>query len=132
MRPDARHPPASRFLMIHDSAAQGIAFAEFVALMALLIALTALSIDIMLPALPRIADGFGLTQANDRQLVVTAYLAGFASGQPVYGPLSDRFGRKSVLIAGLLIYAIGCLGTLMAPGFWLLLAGRAVQGLGAS
>ena len=62
-------------------------FAEFVAMMALLMALTALSIDVMLPALPMIRDEFGLTDPNRMQLVVTSYVVGFAVGQLAHGPL---------------------------------------------
>ena len=56
-------------------------FGEFIAMMAALMALTALSIDVMLPALPQIRDEFGLADPNRMQLVVTAYLIGFAVGQ---------------------------------------------------
>ena len=79
-------------------------FGEFVGLMALLMALTALSIDIMLPALPQIGSSFGLADANEAQLVVTSYMIGFAAGQLFFGPLSDRFGRKSMLMGGLAIF----------------------------
>ena len=75
-------------------------FPEFVALMASMMALTALSIDIMLPALPLIRDDLGVTDVNRQQLVVTMYVVGFGAGQLFYGPLSDRFGRKAVLGAG--------------------------------
>lgn len=109
-----------------------IRFGEFVALMALLMALTALSIDIMLVALPDIAHSFGVVRENDRQLVITAYMLGFAIGQPFHGPLSDRFGRKPVLAAGLVIFAIGSLGAVFAPSFTTLLAARALQGFGAA
>ena len=67
-----------------------IRFLEFVSLTAAMIALSALSIDVMLPALPAMAEGFAIGDPNERQLVVTLYLLGFAVGQPVYGPLSDR------------------------------------------
>ncbi|HAP99342.1 MAG TPA: MFS transporter, partial [Rhodospirillum rubrum] len=67
-----------------------IGFPEFVGLMAMLMALTALSIDVMLVALADISSDYFLADANDRQLVITAYLLGFAVGQPVWGPLSDR------------------------------------------
>lgn len=107
-------------------------FGEFVALMAAMMALTALSIDIMLPALPDIAGTYALNDPNDRQLVVTAYLLGFAAGQPLCGPLSDRFGRKPVLAAGLVIFAVGALAALVAPSFSTLLWSRAAMGLGAS
>lgn len=109
-----------------------IHFAEFVTLTALMIALTALAIDIMLVALPQIAEAYGVSEPNDRQLVVTAYLLGFAAGQPIHGPLSDRFGRKPVLAVGLVIYIIGSVGALFAPSFFLLLAARALQGFGAA
>jgi DHA1 family bicyclomycin/chloramphenicol resistance-like MFS transporter len=113
-------------------AAGRIRFAEFVALMALMMALTALSIDIMLPALPNIAEAFAVMEPNDRQLVVTAYLLGFAVGQPFYGPLSDRFGRKPILFFGLALSAIGSLGAVAAPGFDFLLWSRVLQGFGAA
>ncbi|WP_448205985.1 multidrug effflux MFS transporter [Azospirillum sp. sgz302134] len=117
----------------HSPARTGdVRFAEFVALMALLMALTALSIDIMLVALPDIVQSFGVSGANDRQLVVTAYMLGFAGGQPFHGPLSDRFGRKPVLAAGLVIFALASLGAALAPSFTTLLAARALQGFGAA
>ena len=109
-----------------------LAFGEFVALIAVMMALTALSIDVMLPALPAIADTFLVSEPNKRQLVVTAYLFGFAIGQPLCGPLSDRFGRKPVVLAGLCLYALGSLGALLAPSFPAFLWSRAVQGLGAA
>jgi DHA1 family bicyclomycin/chloramphenicol resistance-like MFS transporter len=110
----------------------GFGFAEFVALTALLMAIPALSIDIMLPSLPDIAGSYAVDEPNHRQFIVTAYLVGFAVGQPFYGPLSDRFGRKPMLLAGLLVFAAGSLGALAAPSFGALLAARALQGLGGA
>ncbi len=95
-------------------------------------ALTALSIDVMLPALPALADAFSIADANQRQFVVTAYLLGFAMGQPLCGPLSDRFGRKPVVVAGLCVYALGSLGAVFASDFSVLLWSRALQGLGSA
>jgi MFS transporter, DHA1 family, multidrug resistance protein len=109
-----------------------IRFLEFVSLTAAMIALSALSIDVMLPALPAMAEGFAIGDPNERQLVVTLYLLGFAVGQPVYGPLSDRFGRKPVVVAGLCIYAVGSLAAMLAPSFSVLLLSRAAQGIGAA
>ncbi|MBP2313014.1 multidrug effflux MFS transporter [Azospirillum soli] len=117
---------------VSPARAQAVPFAEFVALIALLMALTALSIDIMLVALPDIVRSYGVTGANDRQLVVTAYMLGFATGQPFHGPLSDRFGRKPVLAVGLVIFAIGSLCAAVAPSFATMLAARALQGFGAA
>lgn len=107
-------------------------FPEFVGLIALMMALTALSIDIMLAALPDIAATYGLADPNDRQLVITAYLLGFAAGQPVCGPLSDRFGRKPVLTAGVVVFSIGAIGALVSPSYDALLWARALMGLGAA
>jgi MFS transporter, DHA1 family, multidrug resistance protein len=104
-------------------------FAEFVAMMAALMALTALSIDVMLPALPQIREEFGLTDPNRQQLVVTSYVLGFAAGQLFHGPLSDWLGRKPVLLVGLAIYAVASFGCLAAGSFDALLGARFVQGL---
>lgn len=112
--------------------ALAISFAEFVGLIALLMALTALSIDIMLPALPALGAALGVGNENDRQLVVIIYMAGFASGQLIYGPLSDRLGRRPVLLAGLAIYVAGSLLALICQTFSTLLAARLVQGIGAA
>lgn len=104
-------------------------FPEFVALMASLMALTALSIDIMLPALPLIRDSFGVTDPNAQQLVITLYMVGFGVGQLFYGTLSDRFGRKVVLGAGLAVYAVAAMICLVAPSFEVLLLARLLQGM---
>jgi MFS transporter, DHA1 family, multidrug resistance protein len=109
-------------------AARAPGFVEFVALIASLMALTALSIDIMLPALPRIRDDYGLTDANSQQLVVTIYVLGFGAGQLFYGPLSDRFGRKPMLAAGLGLYVVASLLCAAAGTFEVLLAARFLQG----
>lgn len=104
-------------------------FPEFVAMMASLMALTALSIDIMLPALPQIRADFPTIGTNDQQLVVTMYVLGFAAGQLFYGPVSDRFGRKSVLLFGLVLYAVASFLCMIAGTFEVLLASRFLQGV---
>jgi DHA1 family bicyclomycin/chloramphenicol resistance-like MFS transporter len=105
---------------------------EFVALMALLMALTALSVDVMLPALPQIGRSLGVAEANDRQLIVSIYLGGFALGQFLFGPASDRFGRKPPLLFGLTLYLAGTALALASSSFAGLLAARALQGAGAA
>ena len=107
-------------------------FGEFVTLTALVISLVALSIDIMLPALQQIAGDLGARRTNDAQLVVTALFAGLAAGQMVYGPLSDSIGRKPAIHAGLLLFILGCVMSILATSFTVLLAGRVLQGLGAA
>ncbi len=102
---------------------------EFIALMACLMALTALSVDIMLPALPQIRADYGLMGANEQQLVVSSYVGGFALGQLFHGPISDRYGRKPVLICGLAAYAVAAFACLIAGSFEGLLFARFVQGL---
>lgn len=109
-----------------------IPFVEYVVLSAFLTALTALSIDIMLPALPQIADHFKLGDPNDRQLVVVTYFVGFGVGQLFWGPISDRFGRLPVLTVGLCIFVAGSIVALTCETFEMLLAARCIQGLGSA
>jgi len=107
-------------------------FSEFVALMALMIGLTALSVDIMLPALGEMGEALRIERANDRQLIITYYLFGFALGQILFGPLSDRLGRKGPLAAGLVIFAIASVAAMLAPNSEVMFAARVCQGFGAA
>jgi DHA1 family bicyclomycin/chloramphenicol resistance-like MFS transporter len=107
-------------------------FGEFVTLTALIVSLVALSIDIMLPALQQIGGELGAPRANDAQLIVSALFVGLAAGQIVYGPLSDSIGRKPAIHAGLLLFILGCLISILATSFPVMLAGRVLQGLGAA
>lgn len=115
-----------------ETPALKISFLEFVILSAFLTALTALSIDIMLPALPDIAEHFALQNPNDRQLVVISYFLGFAVGQFFWGPISDRFGRIPVLAIGLGLFSIGAIGAIWAPDYNALLLSRVLQGVGGA
>lgn len=105
---------------------------EFVALMAALMASNALAIDSMLPALPAIGEALSVAEDNRRQLVITSYLLGFGFAQLIYGPLSDRYGRKGLLVISLLLYAVFALLAGLASSFTLLLAARAMQGVAAA
>jgi MFS transporter, DHA1 family, multidrug resistance protein len=109
-----------------------IPFAEFVMLLATLMAMTALSIDIMLPVLPEIGAAFKVEAPNDRQLVVASYLVGLAVGQLAWGPISDRLGRKRPLLIGLAIFAVAGAAALWVTSFSFLIAARFVQGVGGA
>ena len=109
-----------------------LAFAEFVALTASMMALTALGIDSMLPALPAIGESLGVLRDNDRQYVITTFLIGFAFAQLAYGPLSDRYGRRPVLLVALLSYALTSVLAALSGSFVLLLIARAAMGASAA
>ncbi|MBS1182742.1 MAG: bcr [Proteobacteria bacterium] len=113
-------------------ARQAPGFAETVALIAALMGLTALAIDTMLPALPAIGASYGLTDANELQLVVYAYMIGFGIAQVIYGPLSDVYGRRPLVIVGLVILIVGAIISALAADFNHLLIARVLQGVGAA
>lgn len=106
-------------------------FYEFVGFIAACMALNALAIDVMLPALPMLNADFSLPNANLSQAVIATYLLGMGLSQLFYGPLSDRFGRRPVLIGGLVLFSIAGLLSALTQSFAMLLAARFVQGLGA-
>ncbi|MEL6298245.1 MAG: multidrug effflux MFS transporter [Pseudomonadota bacterium] len=106
--------------------------AERIAILAVLISLVALSIDAMLPALPAIAADYTLPDPNTAQLILTAFVAGLGLGQLVYGPVSDSFGRRGPILVGLLIYLVGTVICSISDDFNVMLAGRALQGVGAA
>jgi len=105
---------------------------ELTVLLALLMALNAFAIDAMIPALPDIGHSLHVAEENRRQLVVVAYFLGFGSTQLVWGPLADRFGRKPILAAGVLLYAFFALLCGLATSFALLIAGRIAMGASAA
>ena len=105
---------------------------EMTAMLAGLMALNAFAIDAMIPALPDIGRALDVAHENDRQLVVVAYFIGFASTQLVWGPLSDRFGRKPILAAGIILYGLFALLCAFAGSFPLLIAGRVAMGASAA
>ncbi len=107
-------------------------FAEFVTLVSMMMALTALSIDAMLPALSQIAADLQVQNANDRQLVISVIFLGLAAGQLFFGPLSDSIGRKPAIYGGFALYILGSLLAMTATAFPVLLAGRVLQGIGVS
>ncbi|MCO5729972.1 multidrug effflux MFS transporter [Rhizobium sp. SSA_523] len=106
--------------------------AEFIGMMAMLMALNALAIDIMLPALQEIGAALDVSDVNDRQFIVSSYLFGFGFAQLIYGPISDRFGRRKPMIFGLTLYIICALAIVAVPSFSGLLLLRFIQGAGAA
>ena len=105
---------------------------EFVPLIALLMSLVALATDAMLPALPEIGRDLGAPRPNDVQFVITSLFLGLGLGQILFGPLSDRIGRKPAIHAGLVLFMAGCLLSILAPTFEMMIAGRILQGIGAA
>ena len=105
---------------------------EFIALMALMMSLVALSIDTILPALPNIAADFNVAAGNNIQQVIAVLFLGLTIGQLFYGPLSDQIGRKPTILIGASVYIIGSLMGAMAESFTVLLISRFLQGFGVA
>ncbi|MDQ8726541.1 multidrug effflux MFS transporter [Bradyrhizobium sp. LHD-71] len=110
---------------------QPMSFAEFVILIAGLMALTALATSMMLAVLAEIGKTFSV-DVTITQSVLTAFFVGFSVGQFVVGPVSDRFGRRPVLLGGLALYLAASVLCVIAPSLETLLVARFVQGLGAA
>ncbi|WP_417671946.1 multidrug effflux MFS transporter [Roseibium sp.] len=113
-------------------ASPGMPFAEFVVMIAALMALNALALDVMLPALPEIGAALNIENENDRQQVLVAYLLGFGGAQLFYGPISDSIGRRGILLGGLVVYALASVGSLLSDTLDQLLIARFVQGVGCA
>lgn len=105
---------------------------EFVALMALLMSIVAISIDAMVPALGMMGADLGVVEANHVQYVIGFIFVGMAMGQLVSGPLSDAVGRRNVVFATMTLYLLGSVICYFAGDLQTVLFGRFLQGLGVS
>ena len=102
--------------------------ATVVFILALLMGIQPVTTDLYLPALPALAEGFGASMAQ-AQYTLSALLLAFGVSQLIWGPLSDRFGRKPILLAGLSLYSMAAVGAAWADSIQLLITWRILQGL---
>lgn len=105
---------------------------EFVALMALMTSLVALSIDAMLPALTQIGQALQAKDAHSAHLIVSVFFAGMAVGQLFFGPFADARGRRATILLGLCIFMLGSLVCMQAESMTTMLIGRLIQAFGVS
>lgn len=105
---------------------------EFVALMAALMSIVALSIDAILPAQPEIGEFLGVIDTNDNQLLITMIFLGLGVGQLIFGPLSDSFGRKPIVYVGFFLFIIASIICVTTKNFEMMIFGRVLQGIGLS
>ncbi len=92
-------------------------------------ALSSFALQVLVPAMPGLAHVFGVSYGTV-QMSLTVYLVGLTVGQLIYGPLSDRYGRRPVLLVGMALFLLGTLACLFAWSIWALLVGRALQAFG--
>jgi MFS transporter, DHA1 family, multidrug resistance protein len=118
--------------MAENRGAAPFGFLEFVMLAAAMMSTQAMAIDAMLPALPTIVRVLNVGNENHGQWVVTAYMVGLGLGQLFWGLMSDRFGRRPVLLGGLGLYVLAALLCGLADSFHALLVWRLVHGLAAA
>jgi len=109
-----------------------IGFTEFVVLVAAMMACQAIAIDAMLPAFPIIVRALHVANENHGQWILTAYMSGLGCGQLFWGMMSDRFGRRPVLLGGLALYVIAALLCGLTTSFHALLIWRFIHGTAAA
>ncbi|MCD2259405.1 multidrug effflux MFS transporter [Psychroserpens luteolus] len=105
---------------------------EFIALMASLMSIVALSIDALLPALPEIGNTLNVSDPSDNQLLITMIFLGLGFGQLVFGPLSDSFGRKPMVYFGFGVFVIASIICVTTKSLDMMILGRILQGIGLS
>jgi DHA1 family bicyclomycin/chloramphenicol resistance-like MFS transporter len=130
---DVVGPPVTSTAPAVADQARGVAGPrEFIAMVTTIMASGAIAIDLMLPAFPEMRTDFGLAPDSSRVAwVITAFFLGMAIGPWLFGPASDRYGRRGPLAAGLVLYVIGAVMAVLAPSFGMVVAARFIWGLGA-
>ncbi|AYQ29042.1 MULTISPECIES: multidrug effflux MFS transporter [unclassified Polaromonas] len=105
----------------------GMSTGLIVLILSMLLGIQPVTTDLYLPALPALTEGFGAAMSQ-AQLTLSALLLAFGSSQLIWGPLSDRFGRRPILLWGLTAYTLASIGSTLAPSMALLIVWRIVQG----
>lgn len=105
---------------------------HFIALIAALMTMNAIAVDVMLPALPYMGEALGVANENERQFVITSYMLGMGIAVLAFGPLTDRFGRRAPMLAGIALYIVAAIAAAFATDFTTLLVLRFIQGVGAA
>src|ERR1700693_5676297 len=123
MAPHASSAPPAAPPALDHAAARAIIVGIMLAMF-----LSALEQTIVAPALPTI--GFHLADIENLSWVVTAYLLSATAVTPLFGKLSDIYGRRSILLTGVTIFIVGSVACALAPALWALIAARAFQGIG--
>jgi DHA1 family bicyclomycin/chloramphenicol resistance-like MFS transporter len=101
------------------------------AILSALMAFASISTDLYLPAMPTISRAFGAGQ-GEMEVTISGYLAGFSLGQLFWGPVSDRYGRRLPVAAGVLLFIVGSAGCALASDAAMMIGWRVVQAVGAS
>lgn len=114
------------------SARIGMGLVEFIITIALMTACVSLAIDSMLPALPHIGQALHVPNTNDTQLVIGVFFFGFGFSQLFFGSLSDTFGRRNIMLGGLVFYTVTMFAASWTDSFAVLLTLRFIQGIGAA
>ena len=119
--------PAKTSLTTVANTRQPMSPGLIVLILSMLLGIQPVTTDLYLPALPALTEGFGATMSQ-AQLTLSGLLLAFGVSQLIWGPLSDRFGRRPVLLCGLVAYTLASIASVLAPSVVLLVVWRIVQG----
>ncbi|MBB4569852.1 multidrug effflux MFS transporter [Rhizobium leucaenae] len=126
------NPTQTKLAEQSGSARIGLGIAEFIIIIALMTASISMGIDSMLPALPNIGQSLAVANPNDTQLVIGVYFLGFGICQLFFGSLSDAYGRRNILLGGLIFYTVTLFAAAWSGSLTTLLVLRFIQGVGAA
>ncbi|WP_455480000.1 multidrug effflux MFS transporter [Bartonella sp. B23] len=115
-----------------DTIRKRIGYKEFVILIGALMAINSIAVDIMLPAMPDILNSLNVINENDQHYIISSYLISYGITQILFGPISDRYGRRKIILVGLALYSFAAIGSAFVSNFSILLILRILQGMGGA